>query len=69
MSLGLNAMTQQNDLKDEANQYLKDAKFPYKFDLGNTRVGQMSASVDNVKFNKLKFGKSKAVFSVSSGWL
>ena len=59
MSLGLNAMTQQNDLKDEANQYLKDAKFPYKFDLGNTRVGQMSASVDNVKFNKLKFGKSK----------
>lgn len=59
MSIGLNAMTQHTDLKEEANRAIEATQFPYKFDLGNTKIGQISASVEKAKFNKLKFGKSK----------
>ncbi|GAB4407291.1 MAG: hypothetical protein OHK0056_07360 [Bacteriovoracaceae bacterium] len=59
LSLGFDAVTQHSDLKDEANKAIDKAKFPHKFDMGTTRMGKVSAAVDNAKFEKLKFGKSK----------
>lgn len=58
MGLGLDALTEFSDLKEDANNAISKADLPYKFDLGSDKSGKMKASIDKVKFEKLKFGKS-----------
>lgn len=57
MKLGLDSVTSDLDLKKMANEALDKQDFPFKFDIGSKAAG-ISAQVDDLKFNALKFGKS-----------
>ncbi|GEM_PF-4991069 len=57
IELGFDTVTQNIDLKNEANQALAKQDWPHTFKIGKGDTG-INASIDNLEFNALKFGHS-----------
>ncbi len=58
LKIGLDTVTETLDLKAQANEALNKADFPFKFNIGS-EAADISAEIDNLKFNGLKFGNSE----------